>query len=122
MIEEQISGTLEDYARRMQSQGLTMEQYMQFTGMTLDKLREDIRPQAEKRIRTRLVLEAVVAAENIEVPEEAIDAEIEKMATLYKMDAEKTRELMGETGLNRMREDLAVQEAIDFLVAEAKLV
>ncbi len=122
MIEEQISGTLEDYARRMQSQGLTMEQYMQFTGMTLDKLRADIRPQAEKRIRTRLVLEAVVAAENIEVPEEAIDAEIEKMATLYKMDAEKTRELMGETGLNRMREDLAVQEAIDFLVAEAKLV
>ncbi|MCI9558670.1 MAG: trigger factor [Lachnospiraceae bacterium] len=122
MIEEQISGTLEDYARRMQSQGLTMEQYMQFTGMTLDKLREDIRPQAEKRIRTRLVLEAVVVAENIEVPEEAIDAEIEKMATLYKMDAEKTRELMGETGLNRMREDLAVQEAIDFLVAEAKLV
>ena len=122
MIEEQISGTLEDYARRMQSQGLTMEQYMQFTGMTLDKLREDIRPQAEKRIRTRLVLEAVVAAENIEVPEEAIDAEIEKMATLYKMDAEKTRKLMGETGLNRMREDLAVQEAIDFLVAEAKLV
>ena len=99
-----------------------MEQYMQFTGMTLDKLREDIRPQAEKRIRTRLVLEAVVVAENIEVPEEAIDAEIEKMATLYKMDAEKTRELMGETGLNRMREDLAVQEAIDFLVAEAKLV
>ena len=122
MIEEQISGTLEDYARRMQSQGLTMEQYMQFTGMTMEKMREELRPQAEKQIRTRLVLEAVVAAENIEIPEEAIDAEIEKMSGIYKMDAERTRELMGETGLRRMREDLAVQEAIDFLVAEAKLV
>ncbi len=122
MIEEQISGTLENYARRMQSQGMTMEQYMQFTGMTMEKMREELRPQAEKQIRTRLVLEAVVAAENIEIPEEAIDAEIEKMSGIYKMDAERTRELMGETGLRRMREDLAVQEAIDFLVAEAKLV
>ena len=122
MIEEQVSSTLEDYARRMRSQGLTMEQYMQFTGMTAERLREDIRPQAEKRIRTRLVLEAVVAAEKLEASEGAVEAEIKKMADTYKMEPERAKELMGEEGLRRMKEDLAVQEAVDFLVAEAKLV
>ena len=122
MIEEQVSNTLEDYARRMRSQGLTMEQYMQFTGMTEERLREDIRPQAEKRIRTRLVLEAIVAAENIEAPEDAVEAEIKKMADTYKMEPDRAKELLGEEGLQRMKEDLAVQEAVDFLVAEAKLV
>ena len=110
MIEEQVNGTLEDYARRMRSQGLTMEQYMQFTGMTADRLKEEIRPQAEKRIRTRLVLEA------------AVEAEIRKMADNYKMEPDRAKELLGEEGIRRMKEDLAVQEAIDFLVAEAQLV
>ena len=122
MIEEQVSSTLEDYARRMRSQGLTMEQYMQFTGMTAERLREDIRPQAEKRIRTRLGLEAVVAAEKLEASVGAVEAEIKKMADTYKMEPERAKELMGEEGLRRMKEDLAVQEAVDFLVAEAKLV
>lgn len=122
MIEEQVNGTLEDYARRMRSQGLTMEQYMQFTGMTADKLKEEIRPQAEKRIRTRLVLEAVVEAEKLEASEDAVEAEIRKMAENYKMEPDRAKELLGEEGLRRMKEDLAVQEAIDFLVAEAKLV
>ncbi|NBH73527.1 trigger factor [Clostridiaceae bacterium] len=122
MIEEQVSNTIDGYARRMQSQGLTMEQYMQFTGMTQERMREDIRPQAEKRIRTRLVLEAIVAAENLEAPEAAVEAEIKRMADNYKMEPERAKELLGEEGLRRMKEDLAVQEAIDFLVAEAKLV
>ncbi len=122
MIEEQVSDTLDNYARRMQSQGLTMEQYMQFTGMTVERMREDIRPQAEKRIRTRLVLEAVVAAENLEAPEAAVEAEIKRMADNYKMEPERARELLGEEGLRRLKEDLAVQEAVDFLVAEATLV
>lgn len=122
MIEEQVRNTLDDYARRMQAQGLTMEQYMQFTGMTKERLEEEIRPQAEKRIRTRLVLEAVVAAENLEAPQETLDAEIKKMADSYKMEADRVKELLGEAGINRMKEDLAVQEAVDFLVAEAKLV
>lgn len=95
---------------------------MQFTGMTAERLREDIRPQAEKRIRTRLVLEAVVAAEKLEASEGAVEAEIKKMADTYKMEPERAKELMGEEGLRRMKEDLAVQEAVDFLVAEAKLV
>ncbi|MCI8661307.1 MAG: trigger factor [Lachnospiraceae bacterium] len=122
MIEEQVRNTLDDYARRMQSQGLTMEQYMQFTGMTRERLMEDIRPQAEKRIRTRLVLEAVVAAENLEASEETLNGEIQKMADSYKMEPDRVKELLGESGIDRIKEDLAVQEAVDFLVAEAKLV
>lgn len=122
MIDQQVRNMLEDYARRMQSQGISLEQYMQFTGMTIDQLQEQMRPQAEKRIQTRLVLEAIVAAENITVDDEAVDAEIAKMAEGYKMEADQIRNMMGEEGLKQMKEDLAVQEAVDFLVAEAKLV
>ena len=122
MIEEQVREMLNDYARRMQSQGISLEQYMQFTGMTVDSMKEQMRPQAEKRIRTRLVLEAVVAAENIEASDEAVENEIKQMAETYKMEADKVKEIMGEHGLKQMKEDMAEQEAVDFLVAEAKLV
>lgn len=122
MIDEQVLEMINDYARRMQSQGISLEQYMQFTGMTIEKLQEQSRPQAEKRIRTRLVLEAVVAAENIQVSDEAVDAEIAKMAETYKMEADKVRSIMGEAGIAQMKEDMAVQEAVDFLVAEANLI
>ena len=122
MIDEQVREMINDYARRMQSQGISLEQYMQFTGMTIEKLQEQSRPQAEKRIRTRLVLEAVVAAENIQVSDEAVDAEIAKMAETYKMEADKVRSILGEAGIAQMKEDMAVQEAVDFLVAEANLV
>lgn len=122
MINEQVREMINDYARRMQSQGISLEQYMQFTGMTIEKLQEQSRPQAEKRIRTRLVLEAVVAAENIQVSDEAVDAEIAKMAETYKMEADKVRSIMGEAGIAQMKEDMAVQEAVDFLVAEANLI
>ena len=106
----------------MQSQGLSLDQYMQFTGMTIEKLQDQMRPQAERRIRTRLVLEAVVAAEKIEVGEEVIEAELSKMAENYKMEVEQIKKMMGDEGLAQMKEDMAVQEAVDFLVAEAKLV
>ncbi len=122
MIDEQVREMINDYARRMQSQGISLEQYMQFTGMTIEKLQEQSRPQAEKRICTRLVLEAVVAAENIQVSDEAVDAEIAKMAETYKMEADKVRSIMGEAGIAQMKEDMAVQEAVDFLVAEANLI
>lgn len=122
MVEEQVREMINDYARRMQSQGITMDQYMQFTGMTMEGLKEQMRPQAERRIRTRLVLEAVVAAENIQVTDEAVEAEVAKMADAYKMEADKIKSIMGEHGISQMKEDLAVQEAVDFLVAEAKLV
>ena len=122
MIDQQARNMVEDYARRMQAQGLTMEQYMQFTGMTAEKLMEQMRPSAEKRIRTRLVLEAVAAAENIVADDAAVEEEMKKMADAYKMEVEKIKEIMGDAGVAQMKEDLAVQKAVDFLVAEAKLV
>lgn len=122
MLETQVQTMINDYARRMQSQGMSMDQYMQYTGMTLESLKEQTKPQAEKSIRTRLALEAVVKAEDIKVSEEAVEEELQKMADTYKMDIEKVKEFMGERELKQMKEDLAVQEAIDFLVAEAGLV
>lgn len=122
MVDSQVNNMINDYARRMQSQGLSLEQYMQFTGMTIENLKEQMRPQALKRIQTRLVLEEVVKAENIQVSDEAVENEINSMAEAYKMEADKVKEYLGESGIAQMKEDLAVQEAVDFLVAEAKLV
>ena len=122
MIETQVQNMINDYARRMQSQGMSFSQYMQYTGMNIEQLKNQTRPQAEKTIRTRLVLEAVVKAENIQSGDERLDTEIQNMAKTYNMEADQVKQRMGEAGLNQMKEDLAVQEAVDFLVAEAKLV
>ena len=122
MIEMQTEQMIDDYARRMQSQGLPLDQYMQYTGMTMDKLKEQFRPQAERNLKTRLVLEEVAKAENIQVSEEAVDAEIKKMAEAYKIEPEKMKEYLGDAEKENITMDLKVQEAVDFLVAEAKLV
>lgn len=122
MIDSQVNNMVNDYARRMQSQGLSLDQYMKFTGMTIESLKDQMKPQAIKRIQTRLVLEAVAKAENITVADEAVEKEIAGMAEAYKMEAAQVKEYLGESGINQMKEDLAVQEAVDFLVAEAKLV
>mgnify|MGYP000052048558 FL=1 len=122
MVDEQVRNMIEDYARRLQSQGISFDQYLQFTGSTIEQLQEQMRPQAELRLRTRLVLEAVVAAEKIEPSDELIEAEIKKMSENYKMDVEQIKSIMGEAGMAQMKADMAVQEAVDFLVAEAKLV
>ena len=122
MIDSQVNNMVNDYARRMQSQGLSLDQYMKFTGMTIETLREQMKPQALKRIQTRLVLEAVAKAENIAVSDEAVEKEIATMAESYKMEVSQIKEYLGESGIVQMKEDLAVQEAVDFLVAEAKLV
>ena len=122
MVDEQVRNMIEDYARRLQSQGISFDQYLQFIGSTIEQLQEQMRPQAELRLRTRLVLEAVVAAEKIEPSDELVEAEIKKMSENYKMDAEQIKTIMGEAGMAQMKADMAVQEAVDFLVAEAKLV
>ena len=122
MIEMQTEQMIDDYARRMQSQGLPLDQYMQYTGMTMDKLKDQFRPQAERNLKTRLVLEEVAKAENIQVSEEAVDAEIKKMAEAYKIEPEKMKEYLGDAEKENITMDLKVQEAVDFLVAEAKLV
>ncbi len=122
MLDEQINGMINDYARRLESQGISFQQYMEITGMTIEKIGEQMKPQALKSIQTRLVLEAVVKAENIVASDETVEAQFDKMAETYKMEKDQIKELFGEEQLKQMREDLSVQEAIDFLVAEAKLV
>ena len=119
MIDTEVRQMANDFAQRLQQQGRTMEQYFQFTGMTAEKMTEELKPQALKRIQTRLVLEAIVKAENIEISDEKIDEEIQKMAESYKMEAEKLKEFMGENEKKQMKLDMAVQEAVTFLVENA---
>ena len=119
MIDTEVRQMANDFAQRLQQQGLTMDQYFQFTGMTAEKMTEELKPQALKRIQTRLVLEAIVKAENIEISDEKLDEEIAKMAEAYKMEADKLKEYMGEAEKKQMKEDMAVQEAVTFLVENA---
>ena len=120
MINTQISQMLDDFSRRMQAQGLTMEQYFQFTGMTADKMREEMKPQALKRIQTRLVLEKIAETENIQPADEEVNEEISKMAEMYKMGADKLKELLGDRELEQMKKDMAVQKAVTLVADEAK--
>ena len=119
MIDTQVGQMAQEFAQRLQSQGLTMEQYFQFTGLTADKMREELRPQAVKRIETRLVLEAIAKAENIEISDEKLDAELAKMAEMYQMEVDKLKEYMGESEKEQMKADMAVQEAVTLLVDNA---
>lgn len=118
MISFQSRQMVDDFARRIMKQGMTMEQYFQFTGLSEEKMMEEFKPEAEKRIRTRLTLEAIVAAENIEVSEERLDEELQKMADSYKMEVDKLKEYMGENEKKQMKEDIAIQEAVT-LIANA---
>ena len=120
MLETQCRQMLDDFSRRMQSQGLSMDQYFQFTGMTAEKMMEDMKPQALKRIQTRLVLEKVAEVENIQPTEEEVNEEISKMAEAYKMEADKLKELLGERELEQMKKDMAVQKAVTLLADAAK--
>ena len=122
MVEEQVNGMVNDYARRLESQGISFKQYVEITGMTAEKIGEQMKPQAIKRIQTRLVLEAVVKAENIQADDAAVEEQFDKMAENFKMDKEQIKGMFGEEQMAQLKEDLAVQKAIDFLVAEAKFV
>ncbi len=115
MIETQVRQMADDFAQRVQSQGLTIEQYFQFTGMNAETLLEQMKPQAVKTIQYRLTLEAIVKAEDITVSEEEIDAEIAKMAETYKMEADKIKELLGEKEKANLTMDMAVQKAVDLI-------
>ena len=119
MIDPQANQMAQEFAQRLQSQGLSMEQYFQFTGLTTEKMLEDLKPQAVKRIETRLVLEAIAKAENIEITEEKFEAELVKMAESYQMEVDKLKEFMGESEKEQMKQDMAVQEAVTFLVENA---
>lgn len=120
MIDTQARQMVDEFAQRIQAQGLSFEQYLQFTGMTLDTALEQMKPQAVKRIQSRLVLEAVVKAENIEVSDEAVKAEIAKMAETYKMEADKLADLMSEDEKAQMKMDMAIEKAVELVTEAAK--
>lgn len=115
MIDLQVKQMTDDFVRRIQQQGLSLDQYFQFTGLSAEKMLEEMKPQAEKRIKTRLVLEAVVKAENIEISDERLEEELKSMAESYQMEVEKLKEIIGEDEKSQMKEDIAVQEAVTLL-------
>ena len=120
MIETQQRQIVNDFAQRLQMQGLSMEQYLQYTGSSVEKMMEQVKPQAEERIKSRLVLEAVAAAEKLEATDEEFEAELKKMADQYKMEVEKIKGMISEKEQKQIRDDLAVQKAADFVVENSK--
>ena len=120
MIETQCENMINEFAQRIAQSGLSMEQYMQFSGMTIDGLKEQVRPEAETRIKSSLVLEQIAKDENIEVSEDEINAEIEKMAAQYGMEADKLKEYLGDAEKESIKRDLAVTKAVDLIMENVK--
>lgn len=120
MLETQQRQMVDEFAQRMQMQGLTMEQYFQFTGATYDKMVEQVKPQAERRIKSRLVLEAIAKAEKIEATEEEYEEELKSMAEAYQLEVDKIREMLPEKSAEQIRQDIAVRKAAEFAVEHAK--
>ena len=120
MVDLQAKQMADDFARRIMQQGMSVEQYFQFTGMTLEKMQEEMKPQALKRIQTRLVLEKIAEVENIQPTDEEVEEEFKKMADAYKMEVEKIKELLGDRELEQMKKDMAVQKAVTLVADEAK--
>lgn len=120
MIQTQCEDMVNEFAQRLAQSGLTMEQYMQFSGQTVDKLMEQVRPEAETRIRTSLVLEAIVKAEGIEATEEDVNAEIEKMAEMYGMPVEQVKGFMGENETESIKRQISITKAVEYIMANVK--
>lgn len=120
MLTTQQRQMVDEFAQRMQMQGLSMEQYFQFTGATYDKMIEQVKPQAERRIKSRLVLEAIVKAEKIEATEEEYEEELKSMAEAYQMEVDKVREMLPEKSAEQIKQDIAVRKAAEFAVEHAK--
>jgi trigger factor len=119
MVEEQAQTLVNEFAQRIQSQGMNMQQYMQITGMNEQTLAQQMKPQALERIQNSLLLEAVAKAENVEISDERLDEEVEKMAEAYNMEKEKLYDLMGEESRAQMKQDLAIQEAVKIIAENA---
>ena len=122
MLETQQRQIVDEFTQRLQMQGISLEQYFQFTGLDAEKMLEQAKPQADRRIKSRLVLEAIVAAEKITVSDEDYEKEIERMAEVYNMEKDKVREMLGEneTAKKQFMDDLAITKAADFVVSQAK--
>lgn len=117
MLNLQLENMINDYAMRIQQQGISMEQYMQLTGLTKEKLNEQMKPEALKRIQSSLVLEAIAKQENLEVSDEDFDKKIEEMAKVYQMEAEKIKSFMGENEKDQMKKDMLVEKALEFVIS-----
>ena len=120
MITTQCENMVEEFSQRLAQSGLSMEQYLQFSGMTMDKMMEQVRPEAVSRIQSSLVLEQIAKEENIEVTDEDVDAEIAKMAANYGMEADKLKEYMGDAEKASMKRELAITKAVDLIMENAK--
>jgi len=120
MLETQQRQMVDEFAQRIQMQGLSMEQYFQFTGATYEQMIAQVKPQAEKRIQSRLVLEAIVKAENIEATDADYEEELKVMAEAYQMEVDKVKELLPEKSVEQIKKDIAVRKAADFVVENAK--
>ena len=120
MIDTQCENMINEFAQRISQSGLTMDQYMQFSGMTIDGLKEQVRPEAITRIQSSLVLEQIAKEENIEVSDDEINAEVEKMAAQYGMEADKLKEYLGDAEKESMKRDLAITKAVDLIMENVK--
>ena len=120
MLATQQREMLDEFAQRLRYQGMNIEQYFKYTGMNAEMMMDQIKPQAEQKIKTQLVLEAVAKAENIEVTDEDVEAEIKKIADNYKMEVEKVKETLGAGNEDAIKKDIAMQKAIDFITENAK--
>ena len=120
MVDTQVNRMVEDFAQRLQQQGLSVEQYFQYKGMPADKIMDEVKPEAVKRIQSRLVLEKIAEDEIIQPTDEEGAEEFKKMADAYKMEVEKIKELLGDRELEQMKKDMAVQKAVTLVADEAK--
>lgn len=120
MVEAQAEQMLEEFAQNIAMQGISFEQYLQFTGATVDQMKEQVKPQAQARVESSLVLEAVVKAENIEAIEEEVEEEIKEMAGRYNMEADKLKGLLTDSDKENLKKDICARKAAKFVVDEAK--
>ena len=109
----------EDYARQLQSQGIPVDEFLKYQGSDREKFIETLLPEAERRIRSRLTLEAIAKAENLEITDEEVEAEITKMSEQYGMTADQIRSALGESGIEQLRKDSAMQKAISLIADNA---
>lgn len=121
MINDRVEGMIQDFAQRLQYQGLDLKSYMQYTGNTMEGFKETFKPQAEKQLKTTLVLEAISKAEDVQVSDEDVDNRIAEMAKQYNMEVEKLKDLMQEKDIENLKEELAMTKVIDLLVSKAKI-
>ncbi len=120
MLDYQVDNMISDFANNMAQQGLSLQQYMQFTGMTMDAFRDQVRPDALERTQSSLVLEAIAKAENIQATDEDVDAKVAEMAAMYGMEADQLKNLVGENERESMKKDIAIEKAVDFIMDNVK--